>query len=383
MDEIHLPTLLAGRPDYLDTLLPQSIIILCANPARQAVLSQDIKSRRVALISKPFGPYRLARTICRALETLYAPIEDKELKQKHEQTVVMIPDSSSSAVSSATRNPGITRRKHEVHAGSQGEHLASQTPPARAVSTYVHETHFREVATVRSASHIHEVEAGTGGGFPFPVHDVQPNRSTPPPNLPGDDPKTPETRPAQHLAPPGARRLGVLESRPAATPTDPQPPTTVNRINLWNRQPGAQSRKPRLLLVDDNRLNLQLLHTYLLKKGHDSALIRTAEDGRQALDIYREFLADIVFMDLSMPVMDGLEATREIRAFEARRAVDTTPTNPGESRTCAPAVIIALTGNAKSNDQTEAFNCGIDMYMTKPVSLKQIGVLLENWRERT
>jgi hypothetical protein len=68
LDEVHLPTLIAQRPTFLDTVSKQSIVILCANARRQAALSQDIASGHVELLSKPFGPFKLAKTICRALE---------------------------------------------------------------------------------------------------------------------------------------------------------------------------------------------------------------------------------------------------------------------------------------------------------------------------
>lgn len=68
VDEIHLPTLLAQRLDYLDKPARQIIIIMCANPARQSTLSRDIRSSQVELICKPFGPFKLAKTLNRALE---------------------------------------------------------------------------------------------------------------------------------------------------------------------------------------------------------------------------------------------------------------------------------------------------------------------------
>lgn len=68
-----------------------------------------------------------------------------------------------------------------------------------------------------------------------------------------------------------------------------------------------------------------------------------------------------------MPVMNGFEATRAIRELE--RARGPTP----------QAMIIALTGLASDRDHGEAFACGVDLYMTKPVSFKAVGRLLDNW----
>jgi CheY-like chemotaxis protein len=67
-----------------------------------------------------------------------------------------------------------------------------------------------------------------------------------------------------------------------------------------------------------------------------------------------------------MPVMNGFEATRLIRSFEANNKHK-------------PAMIIALTGLATSRDQAEGFSAGCDIYMTKPVSFKELGKLLKNW----
>ena len=77
-----------------------------------------------------------------------------------------------------------------------------------------------------------------------------------------------------------------------------------------------------------------------------------------------------------MPVMDGYEATRAIRHFESRRMSDAS-----QERTRSRASIIAITGNGGENDQNEAFACGVDVYITKPVRFKEIGRLLDDWRE--
>ena len=77
-----------------------------------------------------------------------------------------------------------------------------------------------------------------------------------------------------------------------------------------------------------------------------------------------------------MPVMNGFEATRAIRALEHSREGNTLSV---ESRVFKPAMIVALTGLASGKDHGEAFACGVDLYMTKPVSFKEVGRLLDNW----
>jgi CheY-like chemotaxis protein len=92
---------------------------------------------------------------------------------------------------------------------------------------------------------------------------------------------------------------------------------------------------------------------------------KTASNGREALDNYSASSGRFccVLMDISMPVMDGLEATRRIREFERKNKVNS-------------AVIIALTGLASSSTQQEAFASGIDMFMSKPVRLKDLAEVL-------
>lgn len=159
-----------------------------------------------------------------------------------------------------------------------------------------------------------------------------------------------------------------------------------------------------VLLVDDNQLNLDLLQTYVTSKGYGAEIVKTAADGQEAVVAFNRYDPDIVFMDLSMPVMDGHEATRAIRRIEAERRASSermptmtslrdssesldplTPTTPETilaPQGRKPSLVVALTGNSKGRDQTEAFDAGVDIYLTKPVSLKQVGYLLENWREQ-
>lgn len=69
-------------------------------------------------------------------------------------------------------------------------------------------------------------------------------------------------------------------------------------------------------------------------------------------------------LDLSMPVMDGLESTRQIRSYEKNHKLE-------------PTLIVALTGQASANTQKDAFASGVNMFLTKPVPLKELGRLLE------
>lgn len=107
----------------------------------------------------------------------------------------------------------------------------------------------------------------------------------------------------------------------------------------------------RVLLVEDNRTNQVVAKKMLERRGAEVAL---AGHGRCAVDLYDPERFDIVLMDISMPVMNGLEAARILRAREADRGWPRRP-------------IIALTGNAFDRDRAEAEASGMDGFLTKPV----------------
>ncbi|KAH3140233.1 hypothetical protein KXW18_003379 [Aspergillus fumigatus] len=129
-------------------------------------------------------------------------------------------------------------------------------------------------------------------------------------------------------------------------------------------------RKARVLVVDDNLINLNLMLTFMKKR--DLEVLDSAENGKLALDAVERLQQgyDLIFMDMSMLVMNGFEATRAIRALEK------------ECDGCGPAMIIALTGLSSLSDESEAFTSGVDLFLTKPVSFKEVSRLLDEWAER-
>ncbi|MCJ1285364.1 hypothetical protein MMC26_004704 [Xylographa opegraphella] len=129
-------------------------------------------------------------------------------------------------------------------------------------------------------------------------------------------------------------------------------------------------KDPKILLVEDNKINLRLLEAFMRKRKYTD--VDTAENGQFAVDAVEQHQGgyDIIFMDISMPVLNGFEATAAIRNLEASRSTpEITPR----------ALIIALTGLASARDQHEAFVCGVDLFMTKPTSFKEMGKLLDDW----
>lgn len=107
------------------------------------------------------------------------------------------------------------------------------------------------------------------------------------------------------------------------------------------------------LIAEDNRANQRVISIMLKRLGVDS---EAAENGEQLLDILKDKQADLIFMDLQMPVMDGLEATAAIRSGEV-----------GEE--LKDVKIIALTANAMSGDEERCLSAGMDGYLTKPLKI--------------
>jgi signal transduction histidine kinase/CheY-like chemotaxis protein len=114
----------------------------------------------------------------------------------------------------------------------------------------------------------------------------------------------------------------------------------------------------RVLVVEDNGILRNLLTKWLSKKGYD---FRSAVDGRDGVDVYeKDGPFDVVLLDLSMPVLDGVGATLEIRRLESDR------------QTLPRTRILALTGMSSLEDKRRAFEAGVDGYLVKPVAFKTL-----------
>ena len=115
-----------------------------------------------------------------------------------------------------------------------------------------------------------------------------------------------------------------------------------------------------ILLVEDNDLNRQMMEVMLTKRGHS---ITTASNGMEAFVAVKNTRFDIIFMDIQMPVMDGLEACRKIREFEGER--HHTP-------------IVALTAHAMQGDALICLEAGMDDYISKPIDPQLVFQVLES-----
>jgi CheY-like chemotaxis protein len=116
------------------------------------------------------------------------------------------------------------------------------------------------------------------------------------------------------------------------------------------------TRRLRVLLAEDHAINRAVVEIVL---GQIDVELRSVENGAEALDAFREAEFDVVLMDLQMPVMDGLTAIREIRAFEEAGVRARTP-------------ILAVTANALAEHVTAAREAGADLHIAKPIVPEQL-----------
>ncbi|SMP76522.1 PAS domain S-box-containing protein [Desulfonatronum zhilinae] len=127
----------------------------------------------------------------------------------------------------------------------------------------------------------------------------------------------------------------------------------------------------RVLLAEDNQVNQLVALGILRKLGLTDVL--TTEDGSQAVDRLKQGDVDVVLMDVQMPIMDGLEAAREIRIWEATQRAQAE--NASRSRT----PIIAMTAGAMAQDRARCIAADMDDYVTKPVNPWELAKALSKW----
>jgi len=114
----------------------------------------------------------------------------------------------------------------------------------------------------------------------------------------------------------------------------------------------------KILLVEDNEMNRDMLSRRLERRGYEVVI---AVDGQQGVEVAQSARPDLILMDMSLPVMDGWEATRQLKAKDTMKA---TP-------------IIALTAHAMAGDREKALQAGCDDYDTKPIELSRLLAKIE------
>ncbi|KAI4847585.1 hypothetical protein E4T44_04429 [Aureobasidium sp. EXF-8845] len=316
----------------ITSLRTKPIIVLCkdyisARNLKGFQLEQYVRGR-VVYIAQPCGPNRLATLIRRILEQS----NNGETWSSRPRS----PPTTNTPYDSATPRADTWRKSYIWLGGSSSNEIES--------------TRRLTLRNRRFSSETYPQPAVFFNPQGKSIADEQGNAS-----------HGPGVEAAQHEVP------GVFNgatTAPALATAEPSQPRNQSITSL-----PTDTAKPCLLLVDDNSINLQLLVTYAKKNNH--AMLK-ATDGEKAVEAYKTAHAEgtlgtgkpgVILMDISMPVMDGFEASRQIRAFEKQEGIK-------------PVVIIALTGLGSSEAQYEAFVSGINLFLTKPVRLKELTKLL-------
>jgi len=139
-----------------------------------------------------------------------------------------------------------------------------------------------------------------------------------------------------------------------------------------------------VLIVEDNPINQTILTTFMKRK---KIKYGTAKDGQEAIDKYKSGNYHLILMDIQMPVMDGIEATRQIRQLEAQAAGMPEMTySPGNKSTPlrspgfrSSVIIVALTASSLQSDRVNALAAGCNDFLTKPVSLVWLNSKIIEW----
>ncbi|KAK7429494.1 hypothetical protein QQZ08_004087 [Neonectria magnoliae] len=306
----------------LETLGNHPNIVVCSNPLEAYRQSQSVEAAGYSgifeFISQPTGPRKLAKTLL--------------LAYRRWMGLPKSPTPSASGPLLVQRPAGPNR------------HPSSYTVSDVGATTLI------PVPSTREAEAAAGVETTMG---------TEENATKTDQNAAKTDQNMTETeRNTTRTGPITTTESNGIPTAPASTKeTSPG----RNTSDECTPEPGPPSQ---FLLVDDNHINLKVLSAYMNKLGLQYQI---AMNGQEALDRYLESprAYACVLMDISMPVMDGFEATRCIRAYECQSGLD-------------PVSIIALSGLASEEAQREAFGSGMNLFLTKPVKLKALGGLLRS-----
>lgn len=156
-----------------------------------------------------------------------------------------------------------------------------------------------------------------------------------------------------------------LQAKPACTRKLRRSLSDLVSPRPMRSEPGepVSSRAPKVLCVDDNPANLMLVQTLLEDMG---AKVLAVESGYAAVKAVQNETFDLVLMDVQMPGMDGRQSTEAIRQWESERH-------------CTPLPIVALTAHAMANEKRALLQSGMDDYLTKPISERQLAQVVLKW----
>jgi len=332
-----------------------ALVVLCSFASRHsASYISSLETRTngaVEFVSRPTGPYKLAKSIRLAWEKMRAarsPFENVAARGAiPAQTTSRTPQHAPAP----PRTDQVADNLQEMDLNSPGR--VSVARVVQASETF---------AASQSSQHAQmAINHPSGSVVNSPVWTTTEKDAYPFPDL-RSTASASATGLASDQGPAGESALNRDDhALPRSTRNLEEPDTVLAKQEM-------HAIDPRILLVDDNKINLKLLETFLRTKRKYSHIVM-AENGKKAVKAVRSAQEpfEIVFMDVSMPVMNGFEATRAIRDFEKEHNIKT------------GAMVIALTGLASGQDQSEGLDSGCDIYMTKPVSFKEVGKLLDNW----
>lgn len=322
------------------------VLALCSHSTRfdraNAISSHN---HSVGFLVKPIGPIKMARALSSCLDGI---------------PMSQTPGLPSGGSNAAGNSPGHSDLSNVFEELTLSPHGGEMLDNSRMAAGSLNARKALESPTPLSV-------AERSKEFPFPVDDRPklprnwslPNDKETLSTMPQVPTTTSEKRASEIMA-----DMEKQASAPVASKKSSDQPVTLP--------------SPRLLLVDDNKINLRLLRTYMRKRAFDKN-IDEAENGLEAVQSFEKRLDgyDIIFMDISMPVLDGFGATRQIRQLEGKRREKQIEAG---RKPDTPALVIALTGLASSRDQSEAFRSGVDLFLTKPVAFKEVGKMLDNWQ---
>lgn len=338
-----LPTLLREVPAHIKEA-PGTTVVVISPSSNPRFDREDQGFDNVESISYPFGPYKLAKVIRLCLDNVdKADQADSTILERPEA------DDGEDELTEVIQSVDQVRLGGDMNVVQQGQMMANEEYAPLMVEAL-------------SAMSSRSLEQSSGYPFPADIHqEYAPQASQHAKDLLKHQEQSDKSQPTSPRV--------TSHARPPPTPKAPT--GTTSRAK--------DPRSPRLLLVDDNNVNLRLLHTFMKKRGYSD--IHMAENGAISVAKYKAMASedpphppDIIMMDLSMPIMNGFEATRQIREIECNLREPLSPTE-----TPPTSMIIALTGLASSRDQSEAFTSGFDLYLVKPISFKSIAKLLDSW----
>lgn len=369
VEERSLRELVTTAPQLLHSSCQTMVLVLSHTTSTHAAKDVFTAHHHFEEIRHPFGPYKLARAIRLCVEKSdshnlsphgapFEPIAESPSRPPVEEVVTAVQNVTLASTNSeepdisVVQSGSLTAREDSVNAQMAMNYVGSFQPS--------------------------ETSGHSDAQTEFPFSQPKDPRIDGTVSPTADRELHSKTRPAM----PPTRRTISATRQELTIHNIVETNATSSRGALTNTPTATSTpapRSPRMLLVDDNRINLKLLQTFMKKRKYTT--VTDAEDGLEAVQAYERLLGkdppeppDIILMDISMPIMNGFEATRKIREIEQEYREKLSPMETPPS-----ALIIALTGLASGRDQSEAFTSGFDLYITKPVRFAEISRLLDNW----